>query len=206
MAYFPLFISLDNLPCLVVGGGKVALRKVRTLLEYGARVTVTAPELDAELEKIPGITIQRRKFQETDLDGVELVFAATSDEECNRRVSQLCRERRIFINVADIPEECDFYFPALVRRGDVVVGVSTGGKSPAAAKKIKEKINTCLPQSLSDFVEETGQLRAAILDSGQKAEENSEYNKRVQDYFKNWSINEDNQNWNKDKCPGIEAD
>lgn len=188
MAYFPLFISLDNLPCLVVGGGKVALRKVRTLLEYGASVTVTAPELDAELEKIPGITIQKRKFIETDLDGMELVFAATSDEECNRRVSRLCRERRIFINVADVPEECDFYFPALVRRGDVVVGVSTGGKSPAAAKKIKEKINTCLPQSLSDFVEETGELRTAILDSGQKAEENSEYNKRVQDYFKKMGV------------------
>lgn len=188
MAYFPLFISLDNLPCLVVGGGKVALRKVKTLLEYGARVTVTAPKVDEELEKIPGITIHKRNFKEADLDGTELVFAATSDEECNRRLSRLCRERRIFINVADVPEECDFYFPALVRRGDVVVGVSTGGKSPAAAKKIKEKIDSCLPQSLSGFVEETGQLRTAILDSGQKAEENSEYNKQIQDYFKKLGV------------------
>ncbi|MGN0292314.1 MAG: bifunctional precorrin-2 dehydrogenase/sirohydrochlorin ferrochelatase [Lachnospiraceae bacterium] len=188
MAYFPLFISLDHLPCLVVGGGKVALRKVKTLLEYGAKVTVTAPELDAELEKIPGIIIRKRKFTESDLDGMELVFAATTDEECNKKVSKLCKEKRILINVADVPEECDFYFPALVRRGDVVVGVSTGGKSPAAAKKIKEKIDTCLPDSLSDFIEETGELRAAVLDSGQKPEENREYNKKVEDYFREMGV------------------
>lgn len=188
MAYFPLFVSLDHLPCLVVGGGRVALRKVRTLLEYGAEVTVTAPELDAELEEVPGITIHKREFKESDLNDIQLVFAATSDEECNRKVSRLCRERRILINVADVPEECDFYFPALVRRGDVVVGVSTGGKSPAAAKKIKEKIDSCLPQSLSEFVEETGQLRTAILDRGEKAEENREYTKRVEDYFRKMGV------------------
>lgn len=185
MAYFPLFISMEHLPCLVVGGGKVALRKVKTLLEYGAKVTVVAPDLEKELEKIPGITIQKRKFISSDLDGMELVFAATSDEECSRRLSELCRERRILVNVADVPEECDFYFPALARRGDVVVGVSTGGKSPAAAKKIKEKIDACLPSSLSDFIEETGELRADILDSGQKPEENEEYNRQVEEYFKN---------------------
>lgn len=188
MAFFPLFISLDELPCLVVGGGKVALRKVKTLLEYGAKVTVVAPRMESAFEHMEGVKIRKREFQETDLQGMQIVFAATSDQECNRYVSELCRKQKIFVNVADVPEECDFFFPALVRRKDVVVGISTGGKSPAVAKKIREELDGHLPHSLGDFVEEVGDLRTKIMDNGEKAEENQQYMERIDTYFKGTGI------------------
>lgn len=184
MAFFPLFISLDELPCLVVGGGKVALRKVKTLLEYGARVTVVAPQTESQIDRMDGVEIRKREFRETDLQGMRIVFAAASSQECNRYVAALCRERQILVNVADVPEECDFFFPALVRRKDVVIGISTGGKSPAAAGRIREELDRQLPDSLGDFVDEIGDLRTRIKESGQKAEENPEYRKRLADYFK----------------------
>ena len=188
MAFFPLFIDLDDFPCLVVGGGKVALRKVNILKEYGAKVTVVAPVTEPDLENMEGIEIRKRKFRAEDLVGMRIVFVATSDEECNRYVAELCKEKKIPVNVADVPEECDFFFPALVHRGDVVVGISTGGKSPAAAKKIKERIDSCLPQSLTDFVKEVGVLRTAIKDSGQPVEENERYMERIDTYFKKTGV------------------
>lgn len=183
MAVFPLFISLDELPCLVVGGGKVALRKVKTLLEYGARVTVIAPQTESEIDKMNGVEIRKREFREKDLQGMRIVFVATSNPECNRYVAALCREKKILVNVADVPEECDFFFPALVRRKDVVVGISTGGKSPAAARKIREELDRQLPGSVGDFVEEVGELRTKLKECGQKAEENAEYMERITAYF-----------------------
>lgn len=188
MAFFPLFISLDECPCLVVGGGKVAFRKVKTLTEYGAKVTVVAPRTESGIDEMHGVEIRKREFRENDLEGMQIVFVATSNQECNRQVAALCRERKILVNVADVPEECDFFFPALVRRKDVVVGISTGGKSPAAAKKIREELDRQLPESLGDFVEEVGALRTQMKDSGQKPEENPDYMERITTYFKQTGV------------------
>lgn len=183
MAYFPLFVSLDKFPCLVIGGGKVALRKVRTLQEYGAEVTVVSPQIHSEMEALAGVKLIRRKFEEKDLGDIKIVFAASSDDACNREAVRLCREKGILVNVADAAKECDFFFPALVKRGDVVVGVSTGGKSPAIASGIRKEIDRVLPDNLGAFTEEIGRLRKKIRDSGDSAEGNREYLKRIENYF-----------------------
>ena len=116
----------------------MALRKVEKLLPYGPRLTVVSPALLPELEAIPGLTLLRRAFSPQDLDEVFFVVAATDDQNLNREISALCRERRIPVNVVDDREACSFLFPALVRHGDLSVGISTGGASPTAAIWLKE--------------------------------------------------------------------
>jgi siroheme synthase-like protein len=202
MAYFPLFISLEDFPCLVIGGGRVALRKITLLLEYGARVMVAAPEILPEIEALPNVTLVRRKVQEQDLEGKRLVFAAASDRECNHWAAELCRARNIPVNVADVPGECDFYFPALVRRGDVVVGVSTGGTSPGIASAVRKEIEQILPEDLGAFADETGKIRTAIMEQGGSPQKDSAYQKRIEDYFQH----ENHENRNPHKRPCQEAD
>lgn len=184
MAYFPLFVSLEGLPCLVIGGGKVAFRKIKTIQEYGAEVTVVSPEFCAEIERNPGLKLIRRKFEEKDLKDIKIVFAASSDADCNAEAARLCRDKKILINVADVADECDFFFPALVKRGEVVVGVSTGGKSPAIAAGVRKEIDRVLPEDLGAFTEEIGRLRKEIKDKGDSTEGNMKYLKKVEDYFK----------------------
>lgn len=184
MAYFPLFVSLEGLPCLVIGGGKVAFRKIKTIQEYGAEVTVVSPEFCAEIERNPGLKLIRRKFEEKDLKDIKIVFAASSDADCNAEATRLCRDKKILINVADVADECDFFFPALVKRGEVVVGVSTGGKSPAIAAGVRKEIDRVLPEDLGAFTEEIGRLRKEIKDKGDSTEGNMKYLKKVEDYFK----------------------
>ena len=130
MAYFPLFISLEGLPCLVIGGGRVALRKIRTLSEFGAQITVVAPEILPELEALSGLRLIRRRFEEKDLEHMSLVFAASSDQECNRKAARLARKKGIRVNAADLPEECDFFFPALGKRGGCDGGNQYRRKKP----------------------------------------------------------------------------
>lgn len=183
MAYFPLFVSLEGLPCLVIGGGRVAFRKIKTLQEYGAKVTVVSPEICPEIEEISGLKLIRRRFEEKDLRDSKIVFAASSDADCNAEAARLCREKKILVNVADVAQQCDFFFPALVKRGDVVVGISTGGKSPAIAAGVRKKLDRTLPKDLGAFTEEIGKLRKEIKDKGISTEGNEAYLKKIEDYF-----------------------
>lgn len=180
---FPIFISLTDKPCLVVGGGAVARRKCETLLEYGARVTVVAKvlrvdfsDLAAECRQEGGsVQLYERPFEPADIDGRLLVFVATEDEALNRSIVLLCRKKHILVNVADIPELCDFYFPALVRRKDVVVGISTGGGSPALAGVLRRELNEVLPEELGTRAEELAALRRSILAEGRHPSEDAVY-------------------------------
>ena len=153
MGYFPFFVELAGQPGLIVGGGTVALRKVEKLLPYGPRLTVVSPALLPELEAIPGLTLLRRAFSPQDLDEVFFVVAATDDQNLNREISALCRERRIPVNVVDDREACSFLFPALVRHGDLSVGISTGGASPTAAIWLKEQVERLLPERFDEILE-----------------------------------------------------
>ena len=150
MTYFPMFLKLEDAPCLVVGGGAVALRKVKTLLSFGAEITLVAPEIAPELEKLPQVHLVKRCFCPQDLEGVTLAVAATDDKEVNREIARLCRARQIPVNVADQPEEGTFVFPAVVQKGSLTIGVSTGG---AAAVFVKEKIASVLPGEDKHFQE-----------------------------------------------------
>lgn len=145
MAYFPMFVELEGRPCLIVGGGAVALRKARKLLPYGPCLTVVAQSFVPELEALEGAALCRRAFRPRDVEGQALVVAATGDGALNREIAALCRARRIPVNAVDDKDNCTFLFPALVRRGPLSIGISTGGASPTAAVYVKEKIEAALP-------------------------------------------------------------
>ena len=145
MAYFPMFVELEGRPCLIVGGGAVALRKARRLLPYGPCLTVVAQSFVPELEALEGAALYRRAFRPRDVEGQALVVAATGDGALNREIAALCRARRIPVNAVDDKDNCTFLFPALVRRGPLSIGISTGGASPTAAVYVKEKIEAAPP-------------------------------------------------------------
>ena len=153
MAYFPLFVDLSGKTALVVGGGPVAARKARVLLDYGPRVLVCAPRVVPELEQLSGVELLRQPFVPELLEGVSLAVAATDDRALNRTVAQLCRKRAIPVNVADSREESTFLFPAVVRRGRLSVGISTGGASPAAAAHVRRTLEEQLPESLEPILD-----------------------------------------------------
>ena len=133
-------VDLRGRSVLVVGGGRVALEKVNGLLDCEAHVTVVAPSVDEELRRLP-VRIVLRAFEAADVDGPLLVIAATDDRAVNQAVSAAAAERSTLCNVADDPELCSFILPALVRRDPIVVGVSTGGASPALAQRIRDDIS-----------------------------------------------------------------
>ena len=153
MAYFPFFVDLSGSRGLIVGGGAVALRKVQKLLPYGPELTVVAPELRREFEELEGLELARRPFDEGDLEGRAFVVAATGDRQVNHRVAELCKARRIPVNVADSREDSSFLFPALLRRGALSVGVSAGGASPAAAAWARDRFAQAVPERLEDILQ-----------------------------------------------------
>ena len=128
---------------LVVGAGKVALRKVKGLIEADAAVTVVSPVWHAEFENLP-LRLIRRPFKPSDLAGVVLVFAATNDRHTNQRIGCLARKRGVLANIADSLEECDFIVPARIARGNVQIAVSTGGRSPRLASDLRKKLEKVL--------------------------------------------------------------
>ena len=145
MSAFPMFVELDGKPCLVVGGGGVARRKAEALVSFGGKVTVVAPEVQEELKGNPGVTVMLRPFREEDLQqDFFLVIAASDDFEVNARVTEACQARRIPVNRADEGGQGGFLFPALVKKGDLTIGISTGGASPRAAGFFRRIIEAVL--------------------------------------------------------------
>ncbi len=137
---YPVNLVLDGRSCLVVGGGRVALRKVEGLLACGGRVTVVAPSIDPGLRRLPGVTLVERGWEPGDLDGMWLVIAATDDPEVNGAVYAEGERRGVWVNGADDPANCSFTLPSVVRRGDLQVTVSTGGRSPALASWLRRRL------------------------------------------------------------------
>ena len=186
MAYFPIFIEIEKKKCLVVGGGKVALRKVETLLRYDAQVHVVSREIceeirtllppeniyEGELLLLPEDTNEGELLPECScgpewplpdyFTGAALVVAATGSREVNHRVAQFCRERRVPVNVADAPEECTFFFPAVVKKGDISIGVNTGGKSPAVSSQVRRDIEKAIPDYYEAIADQLGVLREYV--------------------------------------------
>jgi siroheme synthase-like protein len=143
LKHYPIFLDLRGRSVLVVGAGKVALRKTRTLVEAGARVTVVAPEWEAEFEDLP-VRLLRRHFRATDLAGAMLVFAATDDRLVNHRVGVAAKGKGVFANIADSADECDFVVPARLQRGPVQVAVSSGGENPRLSAEMRRKLEEIL--------------------------------------------------------------
>ena len=152
MAYFPFFVDLKGRNGLIAGGGTVALRKAEKLLEFGAQITAVAPKINSGFLKYPGISIIKREFSPDDLENTSFVIAATDNRELNRSIYELCRNRGIPVNTVDDKELCTFIFPSLVKRGELTIGISTGGASPTAAVFLKEKINSILPDNFDEIL------------------------------------------------------
>lgn len=142
-AYYPIMLNIKGKTCVVVGGGKVALRKVKMLLECGAKVTVISPVLHQDLIRLAQhktIRLIKQDYELGDLDGAVVVIAATDAEEINRSVAHEAKKRGVLVNVVDDPGESDFIVPSFLRRGDLMIAISTGGGSPALAKKIRKNL------------------------------------------------------------------
>ena len=163
MGWFPFFIQLEGARGLLVGGGRVALRKAEKLLPFGAQLTVVAPCICPPLAALPGLTLCRRAFADSDLSPApDFVIAATGDRALDWRIAALCRARRILVNVVDDPAACGFYFPALVQRGRLCIGISTGGASPTAAAWLRQKIEALLPPGFDGILDRLAARREAV--------------------------------------------
>jgi len=137
--HYPIFLDLQDRPVLVVGGGLVALRKTKGLVEAGARVTVVSPEFQPEFERLL-VRLVRRKFRAKDISECSLVFAATNDRLVNHRVGIVAKGKSVFANIADSPEECDFLVPARLQHGHVQIAISTGGENPRLAADLRKRL------------------------------------------------------------------
>ncbi len=163
--YCPIMLNIKGKRCVVVGGGKVALRKVKMLLECGAKVTVISPALHQDLVRLAqdkAIRLIKRDYKPGDLDVAFVVIAATDAEKINRSVAHEAKKRGIFVNVADGPKESDFIIPSFLRRGDLTIAISTGGTSPALAKKIRTKLEQDFGKEYGLLVPLIGKVRSTV--------------------------------------------
>ena len=175
MDYLPIFLNVEDRPCLVVGGGKVAARKAALLNRAGARITVVTPETCDEIKTLVeqgAVTCIGREFLEEDMEGVVLVIAATDSEAVNRAVSELANQHRIPVNVVDNPELCSFIMPSIIDRSPVQVAVSTGGASPVLARLLRARLESFIPAAygqLARLVEEfRNSVKQRFSDGGQR--------------------------------------
>lgn len=165
MDFLPIFLNVNDKPCVVVGGGDIAARKVSLLLEAGANVTVVSPELSPSLTGLLDegkITCRLKPYNPEDLDQSHLVVAATDNREVNRQVSEQAKQRRIPVNVVDQPELCSFIVPSIINRAPVVAAVSTGGSSPVLARLIRSRLESLIPAGYGRLAELTSQYRDKV--------------------------------------------
>lgn len=165
MAHYPLNVDLTNRRCLVVGGGAVAERKIETLLEFGAAVVVVSPQLTprlSEMNRDGSFEYVAGTYESAHLDGAFLVIAATDDRDTNKAVSAESQRRGILVNVVDDPELCSFFVPAMVRHGDFLVSVSTSGRSPAMARRVREQLDAQFGPEFGELAGLLGDLRDEV--------------------------------------------
>ncbi len=164
--YYPVYLKLPGRKCVVVGGGKVAERKVKSLLDCGASVFVISPELTPGLEEASArgeITAVRRNFKISDLENAFLVIGATDSCEVNGLVAEECSTRNILVNIVDEPNRCNFIVPAVVRQGPLSISISTDGRSPMLARRIREDLESFFGEEYREFLELMGDIRQHII-------------------------------------------
>ena len=169
MRYFPVFLDLKNRKCVVVGGGRVAERKIQNLRKAGATVTVVSPRLTPALERLKetkGIEHRRRAYKTGDLKAAFLAVAATDHRPTNEKVFREASARRIPVNAVDDPVHCTFIVPAVISRGDILIAISTGGRSPALAKALRKKLEREVGGEYASLLKLIGAVRKSILPLG----------------------------------------
>jgi precorrin-2 dehydrogenase / sirohydrochlorin ferrochelatase len=175
MEYYPIYLNIKKRKCVVVGGGKVGERKVLTLLECGTKVTVISPEITPKLTELAEngcIGWIRRPYKASDIEDAFIIFCATDDESLNREIHRDAGKLSRLCNIADQPEACDFIVPSIIHRGDLVLTISTSGKSPAYAKKLKQSLEAQFGQEHADFLRLMGAIREKILSENRTSKNN----------------------------------
>jgi len=165
MGFYPVFLDMNQRRCAVVGGGAVAARKVEGLLAAGADVTVIGPAVSEGLRELltaGAVGHVAREYRSGDLAGYDLVFVATDDAAVNAAVCRDARAQDVWVNSADDPDHCDFILPAVIRRGDLIVAVSTGGASPAATRAIREELEGYFTAEYSQLVQVAAAVRREL--------------------------------------------
>ena len=172
MAYFPMFVDMTERECLIVGGGNVAYRKVMVMLDFGAKVTVVAEDICDELRKLTiddtankenRITFIKRKFEQKDCDGMEMVIAATDDNALNHEIAEYCKAKGIMVNAVDQKADCSFIFPSYIKEKNLVAAFSSGGNSPVLTQYLKGKEQEILTPFLGELNEYMGQIREKVI-------------------------------------------
>lgn len=165
---FPAFLKLENLRVLLVGGGNVGLEKLTAILRSSPETAVTIisftflPELRALAATYPRLRLVERGWLESDLDSADIVFAATDDPALHRRIQAATRARRLLLNVADTPDLCDFYLSSVVQKGQLKVAISTNGKSPTVAKRVRAMLEETLPEELDEVLQQMTIIREKV--------------------------------------------
>ena len=165
---FPVFLKLNNLHTVLVGGGNVGLEKLTALLNNSPAAAVTIiskeflPDIHALAAQYPLLKVVQKSFADTDLDTADIVIAATNDSELNKYVRDSAHDRKLLINVADKPELCDFYLGSIVQKGDLKIAISTNGKSPTIAKRLKEVLGQSLPGELDITLQQMSEVRNTL--------------------------------------------
>jgi len=166
MQYYPVSLDVKNRKCLVVGGGGVGTRKVMTLLDCGAKVTVVSPDVRENLLELADsglLILEKRHYLKTDLAGMFLVIGTTDDEELNRQISMDAENLNMLCNIADRPKVCNFILPSIVNRGDLTISISTSGKSPALAKRLRIELEEQFGNEYAVLLRLMGAIRKKLL-------------------------------------------
>ena len=160
--YYPIFLDIENRNVVIIGGGEVCARKAETMMRYGAKVTIVSPEFTPEIERWAGdgqLTIHRKRYETNDIEDANIVIASTDDTTVNERVAADARALRIPVNVVDVTHLCEFIVPAIIEKDGIQIAVSTGGKSPAVARTLKEDLNRTVGPEYSEINNLLGSLR-----------------------------------------------
>ncbi|NLO20886.1 MAG: bifunctional precorrin-2 dehydrogenase/sirohydrochlorin ferrochelatase [Syntrophomonadaceae bacterium] len=162
---YPVYIDLNDRNCLIVGGGKVAERKIEQLLDYDCSIQVISLGIEDKIKYWAHqglIQLYQREFTASDLEDVFMVFVATDNNQLNAELSKICRERGILVNAVDDPPHCDFYVPSILKRNSLVLAISTGGKSPAFARRLRRELEELITPAYGEFADILGEQRELI--------------------------------------------
>ncbi len=183
MAYFPMFVNLKDQPCLVVGGGMVAYRKVKVLLDFEARVVVVGENICDKIYEIAKksnqLELQKKRFEDADCDNMFMVIAATDDKELNHHIAGICNSKGIMVNAVDQKEDCSFIFSSYIKEKNLIAAFSSGGNSPVLAQYLKSQEKEILTPFLGELNEYMGKIRKRVIEKYDAEEKRKEIFKEI---------------------------
>jgi siroheme synthase-like protein len=164
MTYYPFYMNIDNKKWLIVGGGTVAAGRFSRLLEFTDKITVMSPEISSDITDKAGGTVRliRSEYDPSFLKDADICLAATSNHELNRKIAMDCRALNILVNASDDPKFCDFIFPAVLKKGNLTVSVSTGGSSPRFASLLRDRISDIIPDGTEEILDKMMEIRRVL--------------------------------------------